>query len=227
MSRPTPVDLVFGALADERFPALRDAVAAAGKDPRDRDAFVLVREVVTLLRDLRPDEGVGRAAEQLVAFVHAAFLFWLDGRPVLEVDRAALDRLVREPAALRADPGSGSTYYVQVPGRRVWGEPLADEPPEPLDGWFARATPGGLEVLAVFGLHPARPGFTAVGAGGPRPSLMGREDGSPVFAPRLEGGEAAGLWSVAGAGELLELAYRVEARLAGPPAPGRRPLVVD
>ncbi len=41
VSRPTPYDLVFAPLADERFPAIRDALELRGSDPRDRDAFLM------------------------------------------------------------------------------------------------------------------------------------------------------------------------------------------
>ena len=39
---------------------------------------------------------------------------------------------------------------------------------------------------------------------------LARADGSALFAPTLEGGEAAGLASIQGEEELLELAWRVE-----------------
>ena len=38
------------------------------------------REVVTLLRDLRPEEGLGEAMDQMVALVHHAYLTWAAGR---------------------------------------------------------------------------------------------------------------------------------------------------
>ena len=67
----------------------------------------------------------------------------------------------------------------------------------------------GLSVLAIFGLHPGRAGFTAVEVVGPRPSHLERADGSPLFSGTLPGAERAGLASVVGAEELLELAWRL------------------
>lgn len=222
MSRPTPLELVFGPIADERFPAIRDALVAAGYQLADRDGFVLVREAVELLRELRPDEGVGEGIDELVAFVHAAFLCWVGGQPVVELDREGLERLLRAPASPGlAGAGPALSYYVQLPGRRIWGEPLVGAPPEPLDGWFARASGGVIVAVAIFGLHPARPGLTAVEVLGPRPTDLRRPDGTPPFAPRLEGGEAAGLASIASAAELLELMYRVHGSLSSQPAAGR------
>lgn len=220
-ARPTPYGLVFGELASERFPVLREAVAQAGHDLRDRDAFVLVREVAALLQELRPEEGLGEGADELAAFVHAAFVFWLDGESVVELDRDALARAIGGELP-GSGVSSGRSYYLQLPVQRVWGEPLAGRPPEPLDGWFASFGPDGVRVLAVFGLHPGREGFTAVQAAGRRPGRLVRLDRSPPFSSRLEGGSGAGLHSIAGAEELLELVYRCHA-LLGPAGPDSGP----
>lgn len=218
-ARPTPFGLVFGELGPERFPTVREALVRAGHDPRDRDPFVLVKEVAELVRELRPDEGIGEGADELVAFVHAAFVFWLDGEPLVALDRDALARAIAgEPTGPGAE--AGRSYYLQLPVQRVWGEPLAGRPPEPLDGWFATFGGGGVRALAVFGLHPAREGFTAVQVAGRRPGQLIRPDRTPPFSSRLEGGPAAGLHSIAGAEELLELAYRCHG-LLGPA--GARP----
>ena len=53
--RPHPFTLVFGGLAEEHFPAVRDAVG----DAPDLDHFLLAEAVVELLQGMRPDEGVG------------------------------------------------------------------------------------------------------------------------------------------------------------------------
>ena len=211
--RPTPFDAVFGPIAADRFGAVRDGIAAAGLDPRHRDAFLLVREVGELLRDLRPDEGLGQAVDTLVAFLHRAYLFWMDGATVRGVSEDELMRLVvggaGDPPAV---PPSGyqPSRYVQLPSLRVWGTPLEAAPAEPLDGWFTSREGDSLSILAVFGLHSTRDGFTAVEAAGPPPAALARQDGSPLFSPSLPGGQAAGLYSVSGEEELLELGWRVE-----------------
>src|SRR5262249_27723088 len=97
-TRPTPFDLVFGELADVRFPALERGIRKAGYDPKSRDAFTLVKEAVELLRELLPDEGMGAGMDDFVAFVHAGFAYWLDGRPIVQIDRETLDRVLRERA---------------------------------------------------------------------------------------------------------------------------------
>lgn len=221
-ARIHPFEAVFGSMAEARFPMLRQGIAAVGRDARDRDAFVLVREVVELLRELRPVEAEGDGVDQLVAFVHAAYVYWADGLRTVVVDRETLDDLVvhdAEPGPLPA----GSGYYVQLAPQRVWGESQAGVPVEPLDGWFALPRAGELELVAVFGLHPTRDGLTVVTVGGPRSERLVRLDRSRLFAPRFEGAAAAGLWQVDGGDEVLELAYRCHDLLP----PGGVPLGVE
>jgi hypothetical protein len=98
---------------------------------------------------------------------------------------------------------------VQFPERRIWAEVIEGGPPEPLDGCFVHATPSGeLRVLGVFGLHPERMGFTVVETSGPRPPALRRAGGGAPYDPVLPGGAAAGLHSLDGAEELLELGWR-------------------
>jgi hypothetical protein len=218
--RPTPFALVFGAAGSERFPVLRHGIEAAGRDPRDRDAFLLVREVAELLHELRPDTGVGAAVEALAAFLHFAYLFWMDGEQVKLLSEPELSSLLgipsSRPPVLPSSrpptfrPSDSPTRYVQLPALRVWATPLSGQPVEPLDGWFATRSDAQLSLLAIFGLNPAREGMTAVELSGPRPAELARVDGSALFAPTLAGGEAAGLSSLLGEAELLELAWRAE-----------------
>jgi hypothetical protein len=211
MERPTPFSLVFGRFAGARFPALREALAGAGRDASDRDAFLLVREVNELMQELRPDEGFGEGVGAMAALLHAAYLFWRDGERVVTIDESALTRLLALPAddrpARSTRPGCA---YVQLPSLRIWGVPVEGANPEPLDGWFANPRAGALSAVAVFGLHPGREGLTVAEVSGPAPRGLVRADGSALFTPTLAGGEAAGLASIQGEEELLELAWRVE-----------------
>jgi hypothetical protein len=212
-SRPTPFDLVFAELAEARFGPLEEAIVQAGHDPRDLDGFLLVREAVELLDQLRPEEPLGEGVNEFVALVHAALVFWLDGRSVVELDRHTLERLLREPASAAASSGPSRSYYLQLPLQRVWGAPLPEAAPEPLDGAFVLPSSDQLSLVGVFGLQPGRPGFTVARAEGSRPRSLRRDDASPLFSPRLEGGTTAGLFSIAGAEELLELGYRAHGLL--------------
>lgn len=208
--RPTPFELVFETLADARFPAIRDALAAAGHDPRDRDRFLMLNEVAALVHELRPEEGVGEGMDQLVAFVHHAFLLWNAGVPVLPLTREQLELLL--DGADTADTGAETpaAWYAQLPERRIWAQVLEESAHEPLDGCFVYQTAdGGLCVLGVFGLHAERAGFSVVEAWGPRPRGLARPDGAPLFDSVLPGGQAAGLHSLAGTDELLELGWRL------------------
>jgi hypothetical protein len=222
MHRPTPFDLIFDRVADERFPAVRAALESAGSDPHDRDAFLMIRDAIQLVRDLRPDEGVGEAIDQLVALVHHAYLFWAAGARVLELAPDGLATLLGGGATQDADPADGGpvapdgappfAYYAQLPGHRVWAEVIERQPHEPLDGCFVHSVPDGtLRVLGVFGIHPERQGFSVVEAIGPRAGVLAREDGAALYAAVLPGGGAAGLHSIVGEEELLELGWRTRA----------------
>ncbi len=215
MPRPSPFDLAFDPLAEQRFPPLRDTLHRDSRDPRDRDAFLVTPEAVQLIRDLRPSEGVGEAIDQLVAFVHHAYVFWDSGQHYASVPVEQLEGflgVLPQPA----EDGIGPPFYVQFPERHIWGEVLQGEPHEPLDGAFVHAVPeGGLRVLGVFGMNRERDGFSVVEAAGPRQANLRRADGSALFSPVMPGGDAAGLHSIAGGEELLELGWRARHHVAG------------
>ena len=220
-ARLTPYELAFGPIAAERFPALRTGLAAAGRNPRNRDEFVLVKEVVELLRELRPEGSEGDGVAELVALCHAAYLHWLDEEAVVSVDRDGLAALVRGlPPASRA---LARSFYLELPVGRVWGAAGPDSTLEPLDGCFVLPREDGLDAVAVFGVQPGRPGFTVVATSGPRRLKLVRLDATALFSARFEGGAAAGLTELAGEEELLDLVYRAMDLLpAAGAAPGRQ-----
>jgi hypothetical protein len=211
MPRATPFDLVFQPAAATSFPRIAASLAAAGHDPADRDAFLMDREVITLLRDLRPDEGLGEAMDQMVALVHHAYLAWAAGGVTIPVARDTAEVLLGAATADGSEPRDPTAYYAQFPERMVWARVIENQAPEPLDGVFVSRDPlGPLRVLGVFGLRPDRPGFSAVEATGPRAARLTREDGTALFAPTLPGAAAAGLRSITGEEELLELGWRTQ-----------------
>jgi hypothetical protein len=206
--RPNPFDLVFDSMARDRFPEIRSSLAEASVDPANRDAFLLDRNVVQVLRDIVPDEGVGEAVDQHVALLHNAYLFWDAGQRIVRPTREATEGLLADRGN-NGSSGKSSTVYVQFPERTIWAQINEGAPHEPLDGVFVTPTPGGeFRVLGIFGLHPDRVGFSVAEVGGKRLDRAVREDGSRVFAPLLPGGSAANLFSVNGAPELIELGAR-------------------
>jgi hypothetical protein len=213
--RPTPFDLVFRRSAPEIFPKIRQSLAEAEYDPRNRDEFLMLREVVTLVRELRPEEGLGEGIDQLAALLHHSYLFWEAEEPVMAISAASLAALLKSAPAEIGLPGPA--YYAAMPEHRIWAQVIPEHPPEPLDGCFVDSAPFGsaLRVLAVFGIHAEREGFSVVEAVGSRPPLLMRADGSELFAPTLTGGKAAGLFSLVGEEELLELGWRTAALRAG------------
>lgn len=210
MSRENPFELAFGPWR-ERFERIRESLA--GADSADRDRFLLNREVAALLLELRPLEGYGDATEAMAGLVHHGYLFWVDGERVREIGPEDLNAVVGPTGGPADGPKSGIGFarYLQLPPLAVWG--LLDEgPPEPLDGWFAVRSGQTLSLLAVFGIRRGRAGFTTIELRGEPPALDHREDGTPLFAPLgSDLGARAGMPTVAGEAELLELGWRAEA----------------
>ncbi len=218
-TRLNPFDLVFGGIVAKRFPALRTSLLASGTDPGNRDAFILDRAVTALLRDLVPEDGPPEALGKHVALLHHAFLHWTAGRRLFQLPRPRA--LALFGASGTASPGPNAAvptaYYIQLPERLVWAPVVEGEAHEPLDGAFvARRAAGGRDVLAIFGVHPDRVGFSVVEAAGAARADLTRPDGAPPFAPVLPGGAAAGLFSLTTPDELLALIERAEATIEMP-----------
>ena len=218
--RPTPFGVAFGEIA-QRFPAIAEALQQDGAAPTDRDRFVLLEPVGRLLREIVPEEAGADALETHVLLLHTAFLHWSSGGPVYRIGEQALRRAITTRRITGQLPAPRSALYLQLPELRVWGSPSEGTAPEPLDGMFVSGgdVPGSIAVLAIFGMRPDRPGFSAVGIEGraddDEPAVneievaAARDDGSAPFGPMLAGGSAAGLYSVANAGELLLLTCRL------------------
>ena len=222
MARPTPFDLVFSQIAERAFPEIRASIERAGYEPTDRDAFLMIPEVVTVLRELRPDDGVGEGMDQLVALLHHVFVLWDAGGLTLPVPEERLEELLGSVSSTSAATEPPRAYYAQFPQHQVWAEVLQGESHEPLDGCFVHSTGAAtLRVLGVFGVRPERLGFSVVEAEGPRALDLRRPDGSRLFSPVLPGGASAGLHSIAGGEELLELGWRTRAMASEVLAPAR------
>ena len=224
----TPFALVFSEIAPARFPEIAAGLEAAGRSAADRDAFVLLEPVARLVRDLVPDDVSPDELEAHLRLLHHAYRHWAGGGWVYRVSETTLAGAVASHGMSSRLPHEA--LYLQLPKGRVWRPGAAGLAPEPLDGIFVTETEerGTVSALGIFGMHQARPGFSAVGVeghvdeddatAGELEVAAGREDGSPPFAPRLEGGEQAGLYSVDNAGELLLLTCRLLALLP----PGKR-----
>jgi hypothetical protein len=225
--RSTPFSLVFAAIAAERFPAIAAALQREAAAPPDRDRFVLIEPVARLLRDIVPEGAGAEALESHLLLLHHAYLYWAGEGWVYKIGEGALHRAITEGAITSHLPRPA--LYLQLPELRVWGSPSPGAPPEPLDGMFVSetGTKGTIAVLAIFGMRPDRPGFSAVGLDGRADAedansgeievAAARDDGSEPFGPVLAGGSAAGLHSIANAGELLLLTCRILAQLPREP----------
>ena len=210
-----PLGRLLGGEVEEGLERVREALVAEQSDPYDRDAFLMSPVVVDMIREARPEEGYGETIDQVVALLHLAYLYWQEGRPVIDLDDPGLDALVSAGGAADGKLQQPPAYYVRIPPRRVWASPLEGQTPEPLDGWIAARHGDLLRLVALFGVRPERDGATVVAAEGTAPVDLTRADGTPLFSPVLPGGQAAGLYSIVGTEELLELAWRVERRRIG------------
>lgn len=207
--RPLPYDLVFGPSFEERFSRIGDSLSQGGLDPTDPDQFILDRAVSALFRELVPEEGVGAGIAEHLALLHHAFLYWKAGGWVIQPTRdRATTVLEATPAPPEGEDATPPAYYLQLPERLVWGELAPGAPHEPLDGMFVRPWPAaGSFVLAIFGVHPSREGFSVVEVDG-YPDEAGNQGEPDRFSSRLSGGAAAGLFSIGAPDDLLALAAR-------------------
>jgi hypothetical protein len=200
---------MFGGFRESELPAIR---AALGEESNIH-AFLLSAPALELMRELRPDSGLGDAVDDFVALVHAAYLFWRDGERTVVRDESATRQLCGRPpttTAARAPEATGA-QYIQIAPRIVWGQLIDEEPFEPLDGWFALHGDAGLRMVACFGVHEQRPGVSVSVVEGDFPANVVRTDGRPLFAPTMPGGDAAHLHAVSAPDELLLLGWRAEA----------------
>ena len=201
--RIAPFDLVFGELAEERFPGLEASLGAGNVDATDRDAFILDKAVTEFLRDLVPEDAPAESLHEFIAALQHSYLFWQGGKAVLESADTGI------PVGPRpAHPPTRLPAYVRLPSHLYWGQVEPDAPHEPVDGFFVHGVGDGIRALAIFGVHPERPGFTVAEVRGGAVTLLSpRADGSAPFAPQMDGGKNAGIRSVAGPDELLALAW--------------------
>ncbi len=150
------------------------------------------------------------------------------GCPVFLLDTALCRFLAGawEGRGVPAPPGPAG--YVQLPRNLFWAHAEPGTPPEPVDGFFWTVSVGEvLHLLLATGMRDGRPGLSVVPvAEAPLADAPGwlhatvREEGSD-FATTLPGGELQGLCSLTAAGEVLKLAARFFAHLAGSPGASR------
>ncbi len=207
--RAHPFELLFAVFRAERFPAIRAAIGEGD----DVNAFVLAAPALELLRELRPDEGLGDGTDDFVALVHAAYLYWRDGEQMKLLDEAETRALtLRRPDPERRGgegPPDSPTTYVQLAPRIFWAQLDPEAAFEPLDGAFAIPVDSAtLRLVACFGVHERRPGVSIVTVQGSLPLMAKRQDGTKLFAPTMPGGDAAHLHAVSEPDELLLLGWR-------------------
>ena len=109
--RTHPFELLFGVFREKHFPAIRAVIG----DGTDVNAFVLAAPALELLRELRPDEGLGDGADDFVALVHAAYLYWRDEEQISGLDEAE----TRALTTARPEPKTRDLQGSMLPDR-LW-----------------------------------------------------------------------------------------------------------
>ena len=152
----------------------------------------MVREVVTLLRELRPEEGLGEGIDQLAALVHHAYLFWDAGEHGPSSSRLE-QLLLSDSAAPRPTGRNPFAYYVQIPERRIWATVIAGRHPSPSTA-VSSTRLGRLEASECWGYSGSIPsGRVSAWSRRPEPRrrLWAAPTGRSSSAPTLPGGKAA------------------------------------
>jgi len=182
-----------------------------------------------------PDDADAAALEQCAELLWQGWRFHETGARLYVLSEEAAARVTR-PAYDMGDWrfAAPPACYVQLPYQRLWARVSAEEPYEPVDGWFmaARAlSPRAheLALLAVLGLRQDRPGVSllphratvAEGEEGARAGHPWREGAEP-FANAIPGGERMGYRTLATASELEALALRTLREIERDPRALRR-----
>jgi len=172
-----------------------------------------------LLKEIMPEGAGADALEVHALLLHHAYQFW--GRRATGLSDQRRDLASGRPRTAHPTELPRPAQYLQLPELRVWGAPNEGSPPEPLDGMFvtaAAAGGGAIDVLAIFGMRPTDRASARWDSRAARTLTIGgrrnRNRGGTRRRQRTlcsEAGRrtAAGLYSVANAGELLLLTCRL------------------
>jgi hypothetical protein len=209
-----PFDYVFGELTPHRFEALREAAGDVSHDLGSRVGFQRFQPVLDLLAELvppQPQGSPGVAMEHYATLLYVAYRYWSAGRHSFELTRHQIEVMLQTEAVDRPPIVPHGACYLKLPERLFWARIDTDSPHEPLDGLFAVIDPEGTEatVLGVLGLRPERGGFSqlAVSVAVPDWERAAETVRRPLFAPVMEGGDRAKVYSLISEGELLYLAH--------------------
>jgi hypothetical protein len=213
MSRTDPFEHAFAAFAAKHFAEIRDDASGQHKDTTDLPQFASLGTVQRLLDEIESPEaleGEPEAAAEYLAGLYVAFRFWDAGKSIIQVNRERLASLLEAPVRYETVTVPNGACYIQLPERWFWAQIEPKEPHEPVDGLFVVEGVHRREVfvLVVLGLRADRPGFSQVSltARVEDFALAAEEAGRPLFAPVLDGGDAADLKSLVSEADVLLLA---------------------
>ncbi|MGD8726050.1 MAG: hypothetical protein PVH40_00325 [Gemmatimonadales bacterium] len=214
MSRTSPFEHAFAALAAQHFAGIRQDASDQHKNTTDLPQFASLGTVQRLLDELHSPEALEtepEAAAEYLAGLYVAFRFWDADQPTFPVDRERLELALEQPLPATFPRVPDGACYLQLPERWFWAQVESDEPHEPIDGLFVVEGAYHREILllVVLGLRSDRPGFSQVSLSARAEDLAQAADEArqPLFTPVLDGGKAAGLKSLVSEADVLVLAH--------------------
>jgi hypothetical protein len=216
--RQLPWSGLIKGIGEHHFVEISEGLKQTRIDDLDRDAFLLHGAVGAVLRDLMPEDAPSESINAYGALLHMLYVMWARDFPLIVTTEEQVRTALRGDYPLSHSPDFPLAAYVQLPERLVWGEPVAGDAHEPLDGVFVIATHEKVHALAILGFRIEREGFTTMeGAIAlPSPPSGPRLGGDEPFTSAMPGGAEAGLISVVDETELATLVMRVIEVTAAP-----------
>lgn len=226
-ARITPFELAFPdrEQADGLVTDVRAEAETRGADVQDWGAFNMLASVAGFLQNLREPDAPPEAFMDYGALAYHAYHFLAAEAPVFVVQTHVARYLVDGGAEADRVEAPAPAGYAQLPRNLFWIDSGAEgEAAEAVDGffWFL-GDDGLLRVLLAVGMREGRPGLGVVRmpevpfAEAPTWLRADIRSEGRDFATTLPGGELEGLYSLTTSGEVLKLAARLFAYMAGVP----------
>ena len=226
-ARITPFELAFPdrEQAEGLVTDVRAEAEIRGADVQDWGAFNMLASVAGFLQKLREPDAPPEAFMDYGALAYHAYHFLAADSPVFVVGTHVARYLVEGVPDADHVEAPARAGYAQLPRHLFWIHSGAEgDAAEAVDGffWFL-GDDGLLRLLLAVGMREGRPGLGVVRMPevpfADAPTWLGadiRADGRD-FATTLPGGELEGLYSLTTSGEVLKLAARLFAYMAGVP----------
>lgn len=227
-ARFTPYEMAFSPpeYEDQLFPGISAELLATGGQEPDPDGFLRLATVGRALQAIEDADATlpADAIREHARLLFQGFRFWVAEKPLWALDEPVTRGLLTSTTALGDWSFTAPTRagYLQLARHVVWAQTTVDAPAEPVDGMFWAISETGdgqagqrLDTVLVLGMHPDRPGFSAVDVTGWLPAATPGHWGDikvradePDFTSVLPGGDLGSLFSVTSGEEVMKLLSR-------------------